>query len=67
MEIANLFDLWIVGMIHSLFGMLRNGIRIQYGEYEFDLWIVGMIHSLFGMLRNGIRIQYGEYEFDGPF
>ena len=70
-------------MIHSLFGMLRNGIRIQYGEYEFDgpfwkslhfgncqiIWLMDtdMIRSPFGVLRNGIRILYGECEFDGPF
>ena len=36
LEIAELFDIWIVDMIHSSFGKLKSSIQIQYGVYKFD-------------------------------
>ena len=35
-EIAELFDIWIVDMIHSSFGNLKSRIQIQYGVNKFD-------------------------------
>ena len=58
LDIAKLFDLWIADMIHSPFGMLRNGIRILFGATQFDVpfW-----------KSTTLWVGFLVAEFDGPF